>query len=230
MAGHPIGFRGLVERLGGHPVRELAIDLAADGGPEQWFVAACVLAERAPAATGRASLRSLADADLLRPRKVARAGPAATQAALRRADHPRALPLAHRIARASGRLVERHQGSFDQLAAGCRDLEALGGTVAALASGIGAGTVLRFLRPLRPRWPAAADVPLDPAARIAAIHLGWLADDDDDGAATLTGQLSDDSDPPLLADLEAALARLGRRSCRRGDPRRCLLEDDCPAR
>lgn len=230
MTGHPIGFRALVERLGGHPARELGIDLAAAGGPERWFVAACVLSERAPARSGRAAIQALAEADLLLPRIVAQAGPEALRAALDEAEHPRAEPLAHRLTRACSRLVERHEGSFDTLAAGCDDLETLGGAVAALASGIGAGTVLRFLRPLRSRWSAAGETPLDPAAVCAARHLGWLGEGDEEGAASLAARLADEDEPPTLADLEAALEQLGRRACRREDPARCPLARDCPVR
>lgn len=226
----PIGFRELVERLGGHPVDELGIDLTAPDGPERWFVASCVLAERAPAGKGQAAVRALAGAGLLVPQKIAEAGPEPVQLLLEGAQHPSAAPLAHRVARASRGLVERYEGSFDALAGGCDDLEALGRSIAALASGIGTGTVLRFLRPLRARWTAAGECPLDPAAQSAAVHLGWLDEGDDGGAATLAARLADEADPPPLADLEAALARLGSRSCRRGDPRRCSLGEDCPAR
>ena len=226
----PVGFRELVERLGGHPARELEIDWTAPDGPERWFVAACVLAERAPKGKGPAAVRALAGAGLLLPARIAEAGPEALRALLDEANFPSAEPLAHRIARACRGLLERYEGSFDTLAGGCDDLEALGGAVAGLASGIGASTVLRFLRPLRERWTAAAESPLDPAAHSAAVHLGWLDEGDEGGAATLTARLSDEPDAPPLADLEAALARLGSRSCRRGDPRRCPLGEACPAR
>jgi len=226
----PIAFRELVERLGGHPAAELAIDLAAPGGTGRWFVAACVMAERAPDEKRRDAVRALAGAGLLEPGQLAAAGLEPVRARLEEAGHPSAEPLAHRLVRASTRLVEHHEGSFDGLAGGCDDLETLGGAIAALAPGVGASTVLRFLRPLRERWSAAGETPLDPAARVAAVHLGWLDDGDEGGAGTLAAHLADDPDPPLLADLEAALARLGSRACRRGDTRRCPLGESCPAR
>jgi hypothetical protein len=210
MAEAPRDFRELVERLGGHPAGELGIDLSAKGGPERWFVAACVLAERAPRRSGLAAVRALARAGLAEPRDLAKAGPDAVFAVLAEANHPRAEPLAHRLARAGTRLTERHGGTFDALAAECEDLEALGGCIAALASGVGRATVLRFLRPLRDRWSAAAEVPLDPAARRAAVELGWLAEGNDEEGAPLSLQarLADEPDPPSLADAETALARL----------------------
>jgi endonuclease III len=229
MNGHSIGFGALVERLGGDPVRKLEIDLATSAGRSQWLVAACVLSERAPAAVAREAVRRLASAGLLLPHNVAGAGPEAIRAPLGEALHPRAEPLAHRVARVCSRLVERHEGSVDTLAAGCDDLEQLGAALTSLASGLGAGTVLRFLRPLREHWPTAGETPLDPAAHSAAVHLGWLHEGDDLGAATLAARLAEDPDPPRLADLEAALARLGRRSCRKGAPERCLLGEACPA-
>jgi len=225
-----VGGRELVERLGGHPVAALGIDLDAEGGPERWFLAACVLAGRAPEARGLAAARALGEAGLLAPARLAAVGPEAARALLDAAGHPAAEPLAHRLVRASAGLVERHQGSFDALASGCEDLESLGGALASLAPGVGASTVLRFLRPLRGRWGAAAETPLDPTAALAAVHLGWLDEGDDGAAGTLAARLADDPAPPALADLEAALTRLGARACRRGDVARCPLGEACPAR
>lgn len=229
MKGRPLTGRVLVERLGGAAPATLGIDLATPGGPERWFVAACVLAERAPAGRGAAAVEALAARGVLAPEELARRGPDAVRAALEAAGHPRAEPLAHRLVRACRQLGERHQGSFDTLAAGCEDLEALGQAVAALATGVGAGTVLRFLRPLRARWSAAGEVPLARDAVRAAIHLGWLGEGDEAGAATLAARLADEEDPPELAELEGALERLGRRGCRSGDPARCPLGGACPA-
>lgn len=202
-------FRELVARRGGHPAAELGIALSAGDGPERWFVAVCVLAERAPREAGPAALRALEGAGLAEPRALAAAGAERVHAVLAGAGHPGAEPLAHRLVRASRRLVEEHGGSFDALAAPCEDLEDLGQRIAALASGVGRATVLRFLRPLRERWPAAAEVPLDPKARRAAVAAGWLADGDDEEGAPLALQarLAEEPDAPSLADVEAALAR-----------------------
>jgi hypothetical protein len=140
--------------------------------------------------------------------------------------------VAQRLARAGRSLAERHGGSLAALAAQAEDLEELGGRLAALASGVGTATVLRFLRPLRDLWPAAAEIPLEPAARAAAVHLGWLAEGaDEEGApAALRAVLLREPEAPPLADVEAALARLGARSCLRQRPDRCPLGARCPAR
>ena len=106
-------------------------------------------------------------------------------------------------------------------------LEALGGALAALAPGLGAATVTRFLAPLRALWPAAADLPVEPAVLAAGCHLGLLAEDQDlEGAAAVLVATSKGPDP---VDLEAALARLGRRACLRGRYARCPLGASCPA-
>lgn len=208
MAAPPHSARDLVDRLGGHPVGELGIELSAEGGPERWFVAACVLAERAPEKARTAALQALADARLASPEELAKAPPDRVFAVLAEANHPRAESLAHRLVRAGTRLGERHGGCFDVLAGECDDLEALGSRISALASGVGRATVLLFLRPLRERWSAAAEVPLDPKARRTAAAFGWLDEDDEEGAQlTLRSRLSGEPDAPALADVEAALAR-----------------------
>ena len=227
-----IGCRELVERLGRHPAAGLGIDLAAADGPGAWFVAACVLAERSPRAAATAAVKSLSGAGLAQPGALAAAGAARLQAVLDAAEHPSAEALAHRLVRAATRLGERHPGGFDALAAGCDDLDGLGSAVTALASGVGRGTVLRFLRPFRERWNAAADLPLEPAALAAAIHLGWLSDSQDaEGALNpLRARLAEAEDAPPLVDVEAALSHLGTRACRRESPARCPLPDHCPLR
>ena len=65
------GPRALVRQLGGHPARGLGIPLGADGGVEAWFVAACVLAERAPSGRGTEAVRALDARGMLVPRRIA---------------------------------------------------------------------------------------------------------------------------------------------------------------
>jgi hypothetical protein len=92
--------------------------------------------------------------------------------------------------------------------------------------------VARFLRPLRERWPAAREVPLSPAARAAALHLGLLREGEDEEGepGALRAALLRWPEAPALADAEAALARLGERACLRGRTARCPLGADCPAK
>ncbi len=96
----------------------------------------------------------------------------------------------------------------------------------------GGGSVVRFLEPLRDHWPPAADLPIGRAARSAAIHLRWIGEteDEDGGPGALRRALADQSDSPALADVEAALARLGRRACQRERTARCPLGSACPAK
>jgi len=232
MSGDVLGFRELVERLGPHPVTTLGIDLDAAGGPERWLLAACLLAERGSQASALEAARRLAASGLGDPVACVGAGTARAQAILAAAHRSRPEATARRLARAGARLRERHGGSLATLASGADGLEELGARLAELAPGIGAATVLRFLRPLRERWPAARDVALDPAARAAARHLGWLAEGEDEEGApgALLARLRVVSDAPPLEDIEAALGRLGTRSCRRERPERCPLADACPAR
>jgi hypothetical protein len=227
-----LGSHALLKQMGPHPATTLGLDLAQQGGPERWFVAACLIAGRAPEPVALRAARALAARELDRLAAIAKAGAGAVEAALARAGYPRPEPVAHRLARAGRSLAEHHGGELAALAAQADDLEELGGRLAALAPGIGASTVLRFLRPLRDVWPAAAETPLEPAARAAAVHLGWLAaGEDEEGApAALRAALLREPQAPPLADIEAALARLGARSCLRQRPDRCPLGARCPAR
>jgi hypothetical protein len=139
-----------------------------------------------------------------------------------------------RLARACSALCRHWQGSAARLVDGADDLEDAGHRLVSLAPGLGPGTALRFLRPLRDRFAAAREVPLDENARAAALHLGLIAagDDLEGEPGALRAALAADAgnDPPALAALEAALARLGRSACRRERADRCPLGDGCPLR
>jgi len=227
----PLELAALVDQLGRHPARALQLDLRAPQDTEAWFVAACLLAARRDEARALADFRALAQAGLTQPSRLTSADRARLAAVLEAARHPDAEAVAGRLVRAGARLAERG-GSFEALAAEADDLEALGARLARLASGVGAATLLRFLRPLRERWPAAREVPLSPAARAAARHLGLLRESEDTQGefAALRAALSRLGDPVAFADLEAALERLGRHACQRERPARCPLGARCPAR
>ena len=91
--------------------------------------------------------------------------------------------MARRLVRIAAGLTERHAGSLEALAGAADSLEQLGARLASLAPGLGGASVSRFLRPLRDIWPTASDLPLDPAAHAAAVHLGWLEEGQDLEAA-----------------------------------------------
>jgi len=132
----------------------------------------------------------------------------------------------------TGAALTAFDGSPRQLAADALDLADLGGRLVRLAPGFGSATALRFLRPLRGILRAAAETPLDRPSRAAAIHLGWSNEGEDEEGApgSLAAELQRQDDAPDLADVEAALSRLGARACLRGRVRACPLGDACPAR
>ncbi len=171
-------------------------------------MAACLYSGGAAEALATDAFRALAARDLDTPAALAAAAPEAIARILEQARLPRAEARAGTLVRACRALMERHGGSLARLAADAEGLDELGARIARLARGVGAATVACFLRPLRGLWPAAADLPLSPAAQAAAAHLGLI----------WTGDL----------DLEAALERLGRRACLRGRSERCPLGRDCP--
>ena len=173
-------------------------------------MAACLLSGRADEAAALAAFRALDARGLASPAALAGAGGEEVASALEESGYPRAGPAAAVLWRACRTLLERHGGSLSRLAAEADGLDELGARLAGLARGVGAATVACFLRPLRPFWPAASDLPLSPAAEAAAEHLDLVWDGS--------------------PDLEAALERLGRRACLRGRPERCPLGEECPRR
>ena len=145
---------------------------------------------------------------------------------------PRAEQVAPVLCRAAASLCSRHAADLDRLAAESDGLEALGGALAALAPGLGAATVLRFLRPLRDAWTAARETPLAEPARAAAIHVGLLAESEDlEGEpAALRAACARHLPEVSPVDVEAALERLGAMACRTGRTARCPLGEACPAK
>jgi hypothetical protein len=224
--------RWIVSRLGGNPAAALGLDLADDGDAGRWLVAAGLLAGRADEDRGRRSFRALRAAGLDTPQAVARATPGRLAQALEQAGHPQPQRTAAIVTRACSALVERHDGSPAALAAGAEGLDDLAARLARLAPGFGAAAVARVLRPLRDLWPAALELPLGAAARAAAVHVGLLAEGEDEEGepAALRAALARDPDAPPLADVEAALERLGRAACLRERTGRCPLGADCPRR
>lgn len=223
----------LVDRLGGHPVGALGIEPAdGDAALLRWWVLALLLSSRRDASRAAAGYAALAEAGLLDLAALAAASPEAVAAYLETAGARDPKPPAARLVGSVRTLVERHGGSFERLARSCGSLEEIGARLAQLGRGIGAGTVARFLRPLRELWPAAAELPLSPAARAAACHVGLLTEGEDEEGepAVLRRVLADAPGAPALRDVEAALERLGSVACLRERPERCRLAEECPAR
>lgn len=223
----------LLRRFGPHPTRAWAIPLDSESGAARWLLASALLARSADPARAGAALRAL-DAAGLGPAELAGAKPLPLARLLAREalrDPDTLAPLLIRLARA---LRESAAPPLPRLAAACDGLEQLGSALARLAPGFGAASVLAFLRPLRDTWPAAREVPLDPNARAAALHLGLLAEGDDEEGepAALRAAVAEPgaSDGPDLADAEWALAQLGRAACARERIARCPLGAECPRR
>ena len=223
--------RGLVGLLGGHPLAALAIE-PADGDAEllRWWVAALLLSSRRDAARAESAFGALCEAGLVTLETLGTATAETVAAHLEAAGARDPQSPALRLVRSARSLAEGHQGSLEALARGCTALEELGEHLARLSPGIGTGTVLRFLRPLRDQWPAAREIPLTRAARAAAIHLGWIGESDDEEGepGALCAFLARGARAPRLRDVEAALERLGRTACLHERIDRCPLEASCP--
>lgn len=222
----------LVTRLGAHPTTRLGLDLGDASAREAWWSTAIVLSGASSEARGLAAARHMLEKGLASPGALAAVEAADLAAPLEALGERRAGPVAARLLRSSRSLAERWRGSLEDLARDADDLEELGTRLVRLAPGVGAATVLRFLRPLRSFWPAAAETPLVPAARAAAVHLGWIGDSDDEegSPAALRRHWEETHGAPHFHDVEAALEALGRRACLRERAERCPLGGECPAR
>jgi len=225
-----------VARFGPHAAASLGIDL--DGEADQvrrWLLASQLPLERdasagAPTATLWSALEAggLLDAPPTPDeRGFAPAHALAVESVLRRGGVRRADDIALRIATLAHAVAHRLDGDLDALALRCEGLDELGRALSGLARGLGRGGVVRFLQPLRERWAAAADLPLDRRAVSAGAHLGlWDETVDPEAAAARLASLCDGS--PRRRDAEAALARLGAAACARARPARCPLGAHCP--
>jgi hypothetical protein len=222
---------GLAGLLGGHPLAAFGIEPAdGDAALLRWWIAAVLLSSRRDAARADSAFGALREAGLLELGALGTATADSVAAHLEAAGLRDPLGPATRLVGSAQTLAEAHQGSLQAMARGCTDLEELGEHLARLSPGIGTGTVVRFLRPLRDLWPAAREIPLTPAARAAAIHLGWIGESEDQEGepGALCAFLAGEARAPRLRDVEAALERLGRAACLRERPDRCPLEAACP--
>jgi endonuclease III len=222
----------VVERLGGHAAGDLGLDLEDASDRTRWLFAACLLAERVGEDAAHDAWRRLAAQGLDTPERLAATEPISVESALAGGRLPRPEVTARKLVRVARALAAQYGGSIDALADEALDFEELAGRIARLAPGVGAATVLRFLAPLRDRWATAREAPLSPAARAAAVCLGVLSEgqDEEGEPSALRAALRDAKEGPALADVEAALERLGRRACQRERPGRCPLRERCPAR
>ena len=232
MSGAGALARRALEELGPHPAAQAGLDLARAGDRARWLALARLLSERVREPVALAAFTRLAADPGAEPERLASAGPVRVAAALAEAGLPRPEAVAPALCRAASALCIRYGGDLDALAQQCDGTEGLGRAIAALAPGLGAATVLRFLRPLRDVWSAARETPLAETARAGAVHLALIADGEDlEGEpAALRAALERAVPDRSPVDLEAALERLGALACRAGRVDRCPLGDDCPAK
>ena len=222
----------LVARLGPHPASRWGLDLGSDADLAGWLLAACLLAVRQDEDAAAAARAALAAHGLEAPEALARAGAAPVAKALAASGYPKPEITAARLVRASASLLEQHAGSLGRLLSAADGLPEAGAALVGLAPGLGPATAAEILRPLRNRFAAAREVPLTAAARAAAVHVGLLrpGEDEEGEPGALRARLSQEDPVPDLADVEAALTRLGRAACMRNATARCPLGRDCPAR
>jgi hypothetical protein len=220
----------LVETLGGHASGRLGLDLDLARDRARWLAAARLLSERDAEERALGAARRLDTAVGTTPEALAAAGVERVAAALSEAGLRRAAQLAHVLCRAAASLAQRYDGDLERLAAGCLGLEELGSRLVALAPGLGTASVLRFLRPLRGVWSAARETPLAETAHAAAMHLGLSGSgaDLEGEPSALRAACARHAPRVAFLDVEAALERLGARSCRSGRSARCPLGDACP--
>ena len=219
----------LRERLGDPPWIRLGIDLEAPAGRQRWWCWSRIASERDAEAKREAAWRRLEERWGCAPRALVAAGAPALAESLAGCGLRKADGVAGSLVRAAASLVTHCDGDLERLASEAGDLEELGAGLVRLAPGFGPATVLRFLRPLRRVWPAAAETPLSPAAHAAAAHLGWVPDGSDpsDGPESFLRACEDRADWHF-ASAEYWLETLGARACARGRSDRCWLGDDCP--
>jgi len=125
-------------------------------------------------------------------------------------------------------LKEQYQGDLNQLHSAAEDEKDLEQRLRDLGKGIGPVTTNIFLRELRSVWEKAKPVLSEPAM-VAARNLGLVKATKSELAldelrhiwkvSALQGRFS---------DLEAALVRLGKNFCRKGNCSSCPMKLECP--
>jgi hypothetical protein len=221
----------IIGQFGGHPIRELGIDLEACGGIERWLVASCLFVGRVPEQVSLSAFRALDEGGFTIPLFIAKQSALEIESLLLSVNYPTPDTSAYKLWRVCETLCDRHGGSLSALVAEADGLEELAARISKLAAGFGASAVAGFLRPLRDHWSQAQEIPLHPAALAAACHLGLIAEgqDSEGEPGALRAALLRDPSEPSLADAEFALTRLGKQACLRNATKRCLLGAHCPA-
>lgn len=225
----------LFEQLGGQFSQQLGLDLASedDRALESWLLVSCLRSSRMDEEQAERIFHVLCASNCSNLQQIASVDAVQIAQALANADCKNPEREAAKFKRAAGALSLHYRGSLTRLAREAENAEDLAGRVAALAPGIGAATVLQFLRPLREVWRLADEIPLHTAAHTAAVHLQLLREGEDaEGApsvlrAKLYAANEASSQTIAFADLEAALTRLGERACMRKKKTSCPMHEFC---
>ncbi|OGP71182.1 MAG: hypothetical protein A2Y80_10655 [Deltaproteobacteria bacterium RBG_13_58_19] len=224
----------LLERFKGRFAAELGIDL--QGGREErqkWFLAAILYGARISGQLAARTYRVFAVRGIYRPEAILAQGWDNLVVLLDEGGYTRYdFKTATKLLRVMESLTQDYQGDLERLAAVSRDYDDLERRLRALAPGIGPATANIFLRELRGIWPKATP-PLSGLAQLAGEHLHLLPPGltPEEAFSALQKRWQRQPVPGYeIADLEAALVRLGRDFCRKPQGPPCPMGSYCPRR
>jgi hypothetical protein len=213
----------VLSRYPGRFATELEIELGSGPAARQkWFLAAILYGARISGQLAARTYRVFMAQEVFTPEAILAQGWDNLVVLLDKGGYARYdFKTATKLLKVMGTLKEQYQGSLEQvheLSGSYADLE---GRLRALGAGIGPTTVNIFLRELRGIW-AWATPPLSPLAQRAGEYLGLFSPGLTPEAA-LEALAREWQAQPLagfdLADLEAALVRLGVELRRQGKRR-----------
>jgi endonuclease III len=220
----------LVSAAGGRFSRELGIELKAERPADvfRWFLASVLFGARISETVVKHTVRAFEQAGVTTPEAIERTGWDGLVAILDSGGYVRYdFKTATKLLDLCRALRERYSCDLERLHAEASDPRDLEERLSALAKGIGRVTANIFLREMRGIWRKARPLPSD-LVMLAAGNLGLLSRrtaGPEQALALLQdrwrrsgGRAKD------FPDLESALLRIGKNSCRK---KAC---DTCPVR
>jgi endonuclease III len=224
----------LLHRLGGKFSSALGLDVTL--GPherQKWFLAALLYGARISGNMAVRTFHVFMERDVWSPQHILTQGWDNLVALLDAGGYARYdFKTATKLLKVMETLMTEYAGDLELLAKTASDYEDLESRLRSLAPGVGPTTVNIFLRELRGIW-ALATPPLSSLAQLAAEHLQLLERGLSPQAALAKLTVAWEAHPVPgfdLADLEAALVRLGRDHCRKAASHTCPLKHWCPKR
>lgn len=217
----------LIRALGGRYSAELGIDLEGREPEEifKWFLAAILFGARISEDIAARTYHELSKRKLTTPEALLRQDWDGLVEVLDLGGYVRYdFKTATKLHAISAELVREYQGDLNNLheeAADPRDLE----RKLMRFKGIGPVTVNIFLREMRGIWEKADPLPSDLALLAAQDFRLVQADERAQALEELKGLVPMER----LADLEAALVRLGKNFCRKGRHLKCPMASCCPS-